>query len=783
MTSVELIAPAGSTDAFLAACDAGADAVYLSLRIASGHSAWHGFTPAELAALTAHAHERRVAVHAVVDSVILEDELTGCLDPLVSVICQGVDLLVVQDLGLLSLVKRHFPAQAVQAGTAFGVHNEDGVRFLQDHGADRIALLPEVHVNDISRIVQATQAHVEIQVHGPLGYCLRGQCLFSSFATGESANRGRCSRPCNGLFQTGREPERIFATRDLDTTSIAARLARSGARSLRIGGRSLEAEAVTRWVREYRRAIRTETTPAESRPDGRARGRTTEARGSVGYYLGGKSDLLDPRVNPRRSQFVGSVQKMFQDSVGVTPEKTLRLGDRIFIRTADGQESAPFTIKEISIRNRRVRASRPGEMVRVRVSQVFQKGDEIHRLPQPSRAEEKRSRGGSAIGGYRQPLNLRVEWQEGRVGFSASFEGGPFSSSYEFSPAPEAVAVDGAARHFFDPPGSSPFALGQVAVEGVVKHGPSEWEFKALVTQFYRAAEEEIHLRRTRLIAHMVEDVRTPGIGGGPSPERPLYRVTLGKAEFLRDLESAPDVLWSLRVSPRKAEWIGQCIAESGLAWDSIALELPPWMWQGEREEYLNLIRSLAHHGPGAWVVDQPGQLKALACLKEAVNTNGHPGRVIVSSRGRCYNTATVRGLAAAGADVVSLSEEDGRENWQAVLDRVGAGRLEAPVYGHVALFTSRCRPEQLRDGAELQMVDGPAVIFRKQESWSEVRSRTPFSLTGEITNLARAGFRRFHLNLREAVSAEACREILAAARASRALENVASFNHRKGIV
>ena len=273
----ELLAPAGSPEAFRAAVAAGADAVYLSGRQFGARKFAKNFTDAEIEEAIQYAHARAVRVYVTVNTLIHDRELAGVAEYLVWLYSIGADAVLVQDIGVASLARRIVPDLPLHASTQLTIHSADGVKWAAEQGFSRVVLARELtlaEVNDIARETGHTGVGLEVFVHGALCYGYSGQCLLSSVIGGRSGNRGMCAQPCRKPYMlvTGDQdeygcpvnlhplpqPERfLLSPKDLCTYSHLPELVRTSVASLKIEGRMKSPEYVATVVSIYRRALDT----------------------------------------------------------------------------------------------------------------------------------------------------------------------------------------------------------------------------------------------------------------------------------------------------------------------------------------------------------------------------------------------------------------------------------------------------------------------------------------------------------------------------------------------
>ncbi|MBI2571515.1 MAG: U32 family peptidase [Candidatus Schekmanbacteria bacterium] len=256
----ELLAPAGGREQFLAALTAGADAVYLGLRSYNARARAENFALADLLELVPLAHSRRMRVYVTVNVVVKEHELEPLCRVLAELTALAVDAIIVQDLGVMRLARRHFPTLRVHASTQLAVHNVEGARKAAALGCRRVVLARELTAAEIAQIrtaLPAEECELEVFCHGSLCYSYSGLCLFSGANDARSGNRGECAYTCRQPFRIIGESSQsfLFSMRDLDTSADVELLVKSGADALKIEGRKKDAQYVAVAVARYRRKL------------------------------------------------------------------------------------------------------------------------------------------------------------------------------------------------------------------------------------------------------------------------------------------------------------------------------------------------------------------------------------------------------------------------------------------------------------------------------------------------------------------------------------------------
>ena len=258
---LELLAPAGSFETFKAVIQAGADAVYLGGNAFGARAYANNFAEEELNRAIDYAHIHGRAVYLTVNTLFKEYELEKQLyDYLLPYYKQGLDAVIVQDLGAFSFIKKEFPGLDIHTSTQMTVTNRYGAQMMKDLGATRVVTAREMSFDEIRDISENVDVEIESFIHGALCYCFSGQCLLSSMLGGRSGNRGRCAQPCRLPYEVfeadykrrGNGEPYVLSPKDLCTIEYIPQLAESGIFSFKIEGRMKQAEYAAGVVSVYR---------------------------------------------------------------------------------------------------------------------------------------------------------------------------------------------------------------------------------------------------------------------------------------------------------------------------------------------------------------------------------------------------------------------------------------------------------------------------------------------------------------------------------------------------
>lgn len=262
---IELLAPAGSFEIFKAVIAAGADAVYVGGNAFGARAYANNFSEEELLEAIDYAHLHGRKLYLTVNTLFKEKELNEQLYPyLLPYYMQGLDAVIVQDIGAMAFIREHFPGLEIHTSTQMTIANRYGAEMMKELGATRVVTAREMSFAEIADIAQNVDVEIESFVHGALCYCFSGQCLLSSVIGGRSGNRGRCAQPCRlpyEAYDADKKPvgnakkPYILSPKDLCTIEMIPQLVKAGIYSFKIEGRMKQAEYAAGVVSLYRKYI------------------------------------------------------------------------------------------------------------------------------------------------------------------------------------------------------------------------------------------------------------------------------------------------------------------------------------------------------------------------------------------------------------------------------------------------------------------------------------------------------------------------------------------------
>jgi putative protease len=358
MNKPELLAPAGSIEAFFAGLDGGADAFYLGLRDFNARGRAKNFNIYQLQSLLKETDKHQKKVYLTLNTLIKNNELERLLDTLYMVSQTNLAAVIIQDWGVYYLIKKWFPQIKIHASTQMANHNSAGANFSQKLGFERIILARELTFPELSQISTKTNMQLEIFAHGSLCYSFSGMCYFSSYLGGMSANRGLCRQPCRRDFYQHEETSFLFNLNDLQLLDFLPQLLKLNIRSLKIEGRMKPAEYVYQVTRAYRMAI----DDIKKIPEAKEILKYDFGREKTGYFMGGN---IQHAINqkPFTGVFIGEIATLESNAFSFRTLHSLQNGDRIRILTADSMNAPAFKISAMMVQNKPVETAKIGEIV------------------------------------------------------------------------------------------------------------------------------------------------------------------------------------------------------------------------------------------------------------------------------------------------------------------------------------------------------------------------------------------------------------------------------------
>lgn len=670
---VELLAPAGSREALVAAVENGANAIYLAGNAFGARAYASNFDREALREAIHFAHLRKVAIHVTVNTIVADEEMEPLRDYLRFLYEAGADAVLVQDLGVARVAHETVPDLPLHASTQMSVSSLEGVRALAELGFTRVVLARELSLKEIRYICAHAPVEIETFMHGALCVCYSGQCLMSSMIGGRSGNRGRCAQPCRLPYTLVDEKGQdvlgdkagsyLLSPRDLSTIDVIPDLIEAGVSSLKIEGRMKRPEYVATVVRTYREAIDTYYA-------GKGYAVTQEERDDLAqifnrdfttaYLEGrpGKAMMSDRRPN-NRGLLIGRVTAYDWDARIVTVKLSgrLGLGDQVdFWVKVGGRVTA--TISSLrDAKGREVEEGQAGDTVSFAIPSAVRDHDRVFKVYDArlmERAKETYASGApvrripvaivvrAAIG---EPLTVAICDGEGhRAEGKTDFIG----ESARKRPLSEEIIRKQVSRL-----GTSVYEMQSLTceIEGEVMVPMSE------INEARRKAVEALDALRLKEIEareHRPEPKFTDRIAR-PTPKKAHFLVavdTLGKAEAAL-AAGADGILFGGEsyehrvIAPEEYERAWQMAREAGARID---FNTPRIVHDGQQKHVERLLAAFAAFPPDAVHVHN---IAMLALVRRLTDFAIHADYSLIS-----YNKQTLAFLKDYGASGATLSPE-----------------------------------------------------------------------------------------------------------------------------
>jgi U32 family peptidase len=338
----ELLAPAGDIDCIRAAIENGADAVYFGLDTGfNARARARNFSPGELPEVLALLHRRGLKGYVTVNTLVFSSELESLEQHIRLIAAAGVDAVLVQDLGVVRLIREICPDLPIHASTQMTLTSAECIAVAESLGVERVVLARELSIAEIRKIRRKTQMPLEVFVHGALCVAYSGQCLTSESLGGRSANRGQCAQACRlpyDLVCDGKDVDLgdqkyLLSPQDLAAYALIPELIEAGVCSFKIEGRLKTPEYVANITRHYRQAIDSALAgkPVQFTPRQVEEMELSFSRGfSPGWLKGNDHKMLVPAVSSsKRGVLLGTVKEIRRGRVVVELSGSVKRGDGV----------------------------------------------------------------------------------------------------------------------------------------------------------------------------------------------------------------------------------------------------------------------------------------------------------------------------------------------------------------------------------------------------------------------------------------------------------------------
>lgn len=297
-TMLELLSPAGSPEAVIAAVQNGADAVYMGLGDFNARRGAKNFTDEEFEKAVRYCHVRGCKVYVTLNTLVNDREIPAATESARLASRCGVDGIIIQDLGLISVVRRAAPDIPLHASTQMSIHNLAGVQAAAEMGLTRAVLARELSLEEIKFITSNSPIETEVFVHGALCFCHSGQCYMSALIGRRSGNRGMCAQPCRMQYSLGgRMDDYPMSLKDNCLVDRLRELEEAGVACVKIEGRMKRPEYTAIVTGIYSKAIKERRQPTAEEMNMLTKAFSRQGF-TQGYFNGDKEDMFGVRGEP-----------------------------------------------------------------------------------------------------------------------------------------------------------------------------------------------------------------------------------------------------------------------------------------------------------------------------------------------------------------------------------------------------------------------------------------------------------------------------------------------------
>ncbi|NMA42765.1 MAG: U32 family peptidase [Oligosphaeraceae bacterium] len=787
---MELLSPAGDLESALAALEFGADAVYLGLKKFSARAELHNFSLEDLSYLLAVAKsdaERPRCIYVAVNTLLHDAELPELIALLAELEELAVDAVIVQDLGLYGIVRRHFPRLPLHASTQLAIHNVAGMLQAREMGFSRVIAARELGREEIGNLAALPGIELEVFVHGSLCYAYSGLCLLSSMLRGSSGNRGACSHYCRNPFQVwqnGRlleENAALMSMKDLALGEFLPQLRKAGVKSLKIEGRKKSPLYVAAVTNYYRKLLDGSFTAGErelceahiksifSRPwssfhwRGSKSETVTDSKtgGPRGLQVGTVLQVINKQGEPSRLRFVLQNQKLEKydglqleiprqhwpygfsvSEIRVFSQGSKEQGRRVFV-------AEPGSSIEVPLPKGHPRIS-PGQAIYCNSSQQIKRAYSLS----SARPAPQKSRRGISIELSVQPhlLSVIAKPETAATALSVEVSLAP-DEAFGLAQKPELLLES--ARGAFAKLGDSDFYLAEFNYQNPQNCFVPVTLLNELRRLTMKQVEAELAERRQSRLASITHQVMTD------EPSKPAMTVhwslKLDRAYYLNLFDAdALQAIDELVFDPscyRHAELepILQELVER-FGHERLRLALPAIIRAGSPQgDWGKLCKELVKTGWRRW---QVANLGAFQILKEA-GADGDNCNLTADWQLYAGNRAAIRTLLELGLQRVTIMPDESAANRETLL-RQFPSCLEQPVYGHPPLAISAVCAEHSRNGhcpgaarcdfntLELVSRKNERLLVINRHCQSVYISNEALDLSAELPELHRQGARFF---------------------------------------
>lgn len=782
----ELLAPAGSLEAFFAAMEKGADAVYAGLRDFSARARAKNFTMAQMERMLAYAHAHGRRIYITLNTLVKEKELPQLVETLAALAAMRVDGVILQDLAVARLVRNHFPAIPLHASTQMTIHNTAGVQMLAELGFQRAVLARELAVDEIAAIARATTVEVETFIHGALCFSISGQCFFSSYLGGHSGNRGRCAQPCRRLYSHRGKQGHYFSTSDLSAIDLLPELISAGVRSLKIEGRMKSAEYVASVVEAYRLAL---DAPERKRSDA-----LKEAKEILKYSFGRTptkgflasqqpDDIANPWQKGGTGRFTGQIKTIKGNRLGFETRDAIYVGDRLRAQPKSDMAGQAWTVRELFLGRKKVMEAKAGSLVEVETPFRFSVGDSVYKVSSREAftlSENACMRRLESVQGDKLPCRLLVTMVGDNMRIQAEVSGSHHEFTYPLGPLESARSNDMQAvlQGQFAKTGDTPFRLEALEAPDFSPILIPMATFKELRRRFYRQLDEAVNsARRERIVEARkaaLKDVESLKTSSPRSATRETLAVVVDTPRDWRFAFQQGADYTVLALSKASIHQLPASIPRMRGFEDRVIWQFPFMIFDRDWPLYHDTLRQLYKAGFRRF---EAANLSHFALFK------GLDG-LRISTWHRCFslNSQALIAWQELGVETATLYIEDDAANLAELLSAGIAIERRVIAYAPLPVMTTKIRMKDVHSNIPLHSDRGEEYNVTTRDGLQTIHAAPPFSLAARHNELRHKGCGSFLIDLRQA-DREGWPGIIAAFRSGSAIPGATEFNYATELI
>ncbi len=376
MNNFELLSPAGNFLSLKMAVSAGCDAVYIGGKMFGARAFSNNFSDEEIVEAINYCHLRGVKVFVAVNTLIYDREVSKFIKYIEFLHVNSVDAVIIQDIGMMDLIRKTFPNLEIHASTQMHIHNKNGVKILKSLGVKRVVLARETNIDLISEIKKSCDMDLEVFVHGSLCISYSGQCLMSSLIGNRSGNRGSCAGTCRLNYETDDSSGYLLSAKDLCSLDNIGKLIDIGVNSFKIEGRMKSPLYVYFVTKLYRSAIDSylKTGVVSYDIDDLNNLKKIFNREYTKGFLFGENNIVNSYRPNHLGVSIGKVVDYKNGFVYIKLSNTVNLNDGIRIMSYD---DIGFNISSMFINGKKVVCAKNGDVIGIKVTDEIKIGSAV----------------------------------------------------------------------------------------------------------------------------------------------------------------------------------------------------------------------------------------------------------------------------------------------------------------------------------------------------------------------------------------------------------------------